>query len=149
MNTCQLLKPYLFWHSFILDLVLQCWNAVVILIQLAVTLQTFLRHACWTLTFVSINRKSIKNLPTVLKWTHNQSELAHFVAVDHNWVNSEVIFATLLWTFKRCSVICLSDKWMNGSISIYYYFASYALLFILFKTRLTDGLLALRALNRE
>jgi len=91
-----------------------------------------------------VESEPIENLITSFKWTHHQSEVTSFIAVDHQRVQFQVIFSTLLRTFGCSCIIGLLDEGVNGADLFGRCVASVALalIIILLETSLTNWLLA-------
>lgn len=54
------------------------------ILQFSFALFALLRHAILTLGFVFVDREAVKNLVASFEWALHKSELANFVAVDHD-----------------------------------------------------------------
>ena len=145
----HLTEPRLARHRFVLNLVEEVGDAVVVFFLLALALFALLRHSVRALRLVFVDCKSVEDLPTALEGTLHEPELAQLVAVDHDVGQSEVVLATFLVTLEGGLVVRLLHERMDRANLLGGGFAGRAppLVVVFLQAVLANGLLAALALN--
>jgi hypothetical protein len=145
----HLTEPRLARHRFVLNLVEEVGDAVVVFFLLALALFALLRHSVRALRLVFVDCKSVEDLPTALEGTLHEPELAQLVAVDHDVGQSEVVLATFLGTLEGGLVVRLLHERMDRANLLGGGFAGRAppLVVVFLQAVLANGLLAALALN--
>lgn len=141
IETGLALEPLEFGDVVIFHPLFQGCDATVVCGLFSVTLLAPVQIGT-TIRLVLIKEKPVQHFAAALIRTLDQTEFALFIHVLHQLVQRQVGLPTLLWTVERGRLVRLLDEWVQIFDLGRWLVTLCTAAIVLFKTRLTYGVLA-------